>query len=258
MTKRIYLAGPDVFLPSPADAAADLKDACAAVGLSGAFPLDAEITASPDARPRDVARQIFQANVALLKSCAGVLVNMTPFRGPSMDVGSAWEMGFAAALGLPVVGYMLTADRLRGYGVEPDLFVMDNEHLWQSYAERVDPYVRRVSENAAPEQPKDGERLVDADGWTVEDFDWPDNLMVACGAAAILPSPEEAAGHLARLLDGLPLDEAALAAAERARLERAIASDQQCADDERRSGSIEVAESFDEDIVRLKARLARL
>jgi nucleoside 2-deoxyribosyltransferase len=34
-----------------------------------------------------------------------MIVNLTPFRGPSADVGSAYEMGFMRALGRPVFAY---------------------------------------------------------------------------------------------------------------------------------------------------------
>jgi nucleoside 2-deoxyribosyltransferase len=34
-----------------------------------------------------------------------MIVNLTPFRGPSADVGSAYEMGFMRALGRPIFAY---------------------------------------------------------------------------------------------------------------------------------------------------------
>jgi nucleoside 2-deoxyribosyltransferase len=34
-----------------------------------------------------------------------MIVNMTPFRAPSADVGSAYEMGFIRALGRPIFAY---------------------------------------------------------------------------------------------------------------------------------------------------------
>ena len=34
-----------------------------------------------------------------------MVVNLTPFRGPSADVGSAYEMGFMRALGRPIFAY---------------------------------------------------------------------------------------------------------------------------------------------------------
>ena len=41
----------------------------------------------------------------LIDSCRALLANVTPFRGPSADVGTAWEMGYASGQGKPVVAY---------------------------------------------------------------------------------------------------------------------------------------------------------
>lgn len=45
------------------------------------------------------------ANCRLIDESDAVLANMTPFRGPSTDVGTAWEIGYAFAHGKPVIGY---------------------------------------------------------------------------------------------------------------------------------------------------------
>lgn len=101
---RVYLAGPEVFLPDP-HAAADAKKAlCAVHGFEGVFPLDGDLDLAGLA-PRDQAMKISAANEALIRGCHLVVANMTPFRGPSADVGTAYEMGFARGLGLPVFAY---------------------------------------------------------------------------------------------------------------------------------------------------------
>jgi nucleoside 2-deoxyribosyltransferase len=41
----------------------------------------------------------------LIKNCQIVIANITPFRGPSADVGTVFEMGFAHALGKMVLAY---------------------------------------------------------------------------------------------------------------------------------------------------------
>jgi nucleoside 2-deoxyribosyltransferase len=38
----------------------------------------------------------------IIRNCDGMTVNLTPFRGPSADAGSAYEMGFMRALGRPM------------------------------------------------------------------------------------------------------------------------------------------------------------
>jgi len=101
---RAYLAGPDVFLPDPKRAAAAKKELCLRYGIDGVFPLDAELDLGKLA-PRDAGLAIGRANESLIRSCQLVIANLTPFRGPSADPGTAYEVGFARALGLPVFGY---------------------------------------------------------------------------------------------------------------------------------------------------------
>ncbi|MFC7335341.1 nucleoside 2-deoxyribosyltransferase [Rhodocista pekingensis] len=102
---RVYLAGPDVFLPDPLAAAETMRAACAAAGLEGVFPLDAALVRRQDEPLTAFAARIRGANLDLIRGCAGVIANVSPFRGPSVDDGTAYEMGFAAALGLPVFAW---------------------------------------------------------------------------------------------------------------------------------------------------------
>ena len=61
----------------------------------------------PHAPPRDEAdpHDIYRVCVAHMERCDVLIADMTPFRGPSMDVGTAFEMGFAKACRMPVFGY---------------------------------------------------------------------------------------------------------------------------------------------------------
>ena len=101
---RIYLAGPEVFLPDAMAMGARKAALCAAHGLEGIFPLDAQLDLSGLAKPEQ-ARRISAANEGLIRSCAGLIANLTPFRGVSMDSGTAFEVGFMRALRRPVLGY---------------------------------------------------------------------------------------------------------------------------------------------------------
>ena len=51
------------------------------------------------------AEAIFTSNVAMIRAADAVLANLTPFRGPSADAGTVWEVGYAAGLGKKVIGY---------------------------------------------------------------------------------------------------------------------------------------------------------
>ncbi len=107
---RIYLAGPEVFLPDALAVGAHKAALCAEHGLEGVFPLDAGLDLAGLAKPEQ-ARRISAANEGLMRSCAGLIANLTPFRGVSMDAGTAFEVGFMRALGRPVLGYTnVTAD----------------------------------------------------------------------------------------------------------------------------------------------------
>ena len=102
---RVYLAGPDVFLPDPLARAAKLKAVCTRHGVTGISPLD-----PLDAEPEDWARlppwlAIGLRNEAHIRSCDVLVANLTPFRGPSADVGTVFEVGFMRALGRPVFGW---------------------------------------------------------------------------------------------------------------------------------------------------------
>jgi len=101
---KIYLAGPEVFLKDPIAVGEKLKKICAEYGLEGRFPMDAQLDLTGK-RDSEVGLAIYEADIGLLRSCDAVVANMAPFRGPSMDVGTAFEMGAAIGLGLPVFGY---------------------------------------------------------------------------------------------------------------------------------------------------------
>src|SRR5687767_1315317 len=106
---RIYLAGPEVFLPDAIAMGARKAAMCATYGLAGVFPLDAQLGLAglPKA---EAARRISEANEGLMRSCDALIANLTPFRGVSMDSGTAFEVGFMRALGRPVLGYTNVMD----------------------------------------------------------------------------------------------------------------------------------------------------
>lgn len=105
MSRRVYLAGPDVFLPGfGAEIFAHKKRLCTARGFEGVSPMDNELETS-GIEPFEHGLAIYRANVELMRTCDAVIANMTPFRGVSMDTGTAFEMGFMLAAGKPVLGY---------------------------------------------------------------------------------------------------------------------------------------------------------
>jgi len=146
---KIYLAGPEVFLPEAIDLGEEKKSLCLAYGFVGLFPFDNEIVAP---NPSLLAGLIFDANIEMIQRCDAVVANLSPFRGPSADVGTVYECGVARGLGKMVIGYSSNS---------------------KPYLERVGGLVRK------------NEYWYDKDGRSVEDFGLIDNLMIAKGVDKI-------------------------------------------------------------------------
>ena len=149
---RIYLAGPEVFLPEPLAMGAEKAALCARHGFEGVFPLDASLDLTGLSK-QEQARRISAANEGLMRGCDALIANLTPFRGVSMDSGTAFEVGFMRALGRPVFGYTNVA---------------------AGYRERAEAYRR-----AAPGLPE-----ADAPDIQIEDFDCAENLMIEAAIVA--------------------------------------------------------------------------
>jgi nucleoside 2-deoxyribosyltransferase len=77
---------------------------CARYGFDGMFPLDAALDLA-SLSPFEGGMAIYRSNIALMNRCDLIIANMTPFRGCSMDVGTAFEMGYFAGQGKPIFGY---------------------------------------------------------------------------------------------------------------------------------------------------------
>ena len=107
--RRVYLAGPDVFLPEAEAWLARKKAICAAEGFSPVSPLD-PLPGEPEAwSALPEWRRIALRNEAHIRGSDALIANLTPFSGPSADPGTVYEIGFMRALGRPVFGYATTA-----------------------------------------------------------------------------------------------------------------------------------------------------
>jgi len=122
---RVYLAGPDVFFPNAVDIGEAKKRICAEHGFVGVYPLDADFEPLFKLEsPAEQGYKTFDLMVELMDSCDLVIANLTPFRGPSMDVGTAIEMGYMHGCGKPVFAYTnVAADYAER--VQPDAFTVE-------------------------------------------------------------------------------------------------------------------------------------
>lgn len=100
---KVYLAGPDVFLPDAGAVGAAKKDICARLGLTGLFPLDGGEPPGGAAAPASL--RIFRSCTAMMDDADAVIAHLTPFRGASADAGTVYELGYMAARGKLCTGY---------------------------------------------------------------------------------------------------------------------------------------------------------
>jgi nucleoside 2-deoxyribosyltransferase len=178
MKLKVYLAGPTVFHPDFAAIFRDRRRLCAEFGFEGVPPIDgdAEITATTDdpAGLKLLAAAIRQANIDKIRASHAIIADITPFRGPGADDGTAWEMGFGEALGKVVLAFSEDADA--------------------PYATQVEKQLGMRPATLGNPQP------VDVDGLLVENFALPANLMLAAGPERVLPSFEAALVRLGEIL----------------------------------------------------------
>jgi nucleoside 2-deoxyribosyltransferase len=153
---RVYLAGPDVFLPNAWELAERKRKLCRANGLEGVSPLDADPEDLLDLSNKESAMAISRANEELIRGCKALIANLTPFRGPSADVGTAYELGFARALYLPVFGYSNQCGTLLD---------RTTKHFLGRVKQVVNLETKKVS-------------WLDPDQMKIEDFELTENLML--------------------------------------------------------------------------------
>lgn len=143
---RIYLAGPEVFLPDADALFLQKKAICEAAGLTGVSPFDNEVGGMEGRL--SMALAIYQGNIGAMESCVAAIANITPFRGVSLDAGTSFEVGYMCALGRLVFAYSADTE---GYAARTHAAAADNP---------------LVAAEAA---------------LNVEDFGLIENLMIACG-----------------------------------------------------------------------------
>lgn len=140
--KKIYIAGFDVFKTNSKEIGQNYKLTCKEYGYEGLYPLDNEID---ETWSKEVAREfIYTKNIELIHKADIVVANANPFRGMELDSGTAFEIGYAQALGKKIMIYM---EDTRSY---------------------VDKFEEKNEENGI---------FFDQKGMFIEDFNYPLNLM---------------------------------------------------------------------------------
>ena len=186
----IYLAGPEVFLPDPIGAGVSKKATIERLNtlhdwpfnLVGLYPMDNEIADfAPDFK---TGIKIYRANLDLMDKADFITANMVRFRGPSMDVGTAFEMGYMSGLNKAIFAY---------YDAKPFYGADETPGL---YADRVAKYYPISADNPG----------FDTHGQSIENFNMQDNLMMIgsleTGEGKISDSFEAAVLAIAEAING--------------------------------------------------------
>ena len=152
---KLYLAGPEVFLPNAVEHAKMQRTLCEQYGFMGLHPMDNNIDVTDTSYATAI--KIYGGDIKQIHACDIVVANCNQFRGALMDDGTAYDLGFANALEKPSYGYCST-------------------HY--SYNKKILNYgLGRVSRSS-------GKYCVDMDaqGYSIrEDFGTFVNLMMQCG-----------------------------------------------------------------------------
>jgi nucleoside 2-deoxyribosyltransferase len=148
---KVYLAGPAVFHPAARALFDYLSDVCAEHGCEAVRPVsEQELDGVPAAEQAGFIRA---RNMEKIAAADAVIACISPFRGAGADAGTAWEMGYAEALGKAVVAWCEETS---------------------SYLDRV-PHDRDAA----------GKPWCRQHGMLVEDFGLADNLMLTAGALPV-------------------------------------------------------------------------
>lgn len=152
MSVKVYLAGPEVFLPN----AREMLDAKAELARQAGFiPLSPGDLQIPQAETRiGHGCNINAVDEQMMLEADALIANLTPFRGIAADTGTSFELGFMCALGKPVFAYT---------NVAADHFTRIKRHYGD---------VATLDETGRYRGP---------DGLSIENFDMADNLMLHGG-----------------------------------------------------------------------------
>lgn len=149
---KLYLAGPEVFLPD-ARAILDAKaDLTRSYGFEPICPGDLIIPPAPT--KHQFGLNISEVDEGFMNRAEGVIANLTPFRGIAADPGTVFELGYMCGAGKIVACYTNVAD--------------------SHYQRSADFYggAVRVAEDGRKRAP---------DGTMLEDFEMIENLMLHGG-----------------------------------------------------------------------------
>jgi nucleoside 2-deoxyribosyltransferase len=149
---KVYIAGPEVFLPNAREQL-DRKIALTrAAGLIPVSPGDLTIPQKPTRHEFGLA--VSEIDEQLMDAADAIIANLTPFRGIAADTGTVFELGFMCGRGKVAYAYSNVAD---------------------------DHYARTKAYYGGDTHRTADGRERGPDGLSLEDFDMVENLMLDGG-----------------------------------------------------------------------------
>ncbi len=158
---KIYIAGPQVFLPNAQEYYDKIQHMCNGLGLQALCPYDENIV---------TAKNIYLHNLDLIRQADGAIADVNPFRGTEMDSGTAWEIGALYTLDKPVVGHYREHITMRARAINHVGVSLDSTHATDS-----DP------------------NLILKDGMRTPGFGLPVNLMIGLSVLSLIHGDESSA-----------------------------------------------------------------
>lgn len=153
MQPKLYLAGPEVFLPNAVEHAEEQRRLCRKYNFVPLHPMDNNLGLGNC--DYTTATRIYRGDIRQIRECDIIVANCNPFRGVCvMDDGTAYELGFGNALGKISYGYINKMELLT------DRTIRD--------------YPTKLNSSTGIYTDKDGYAVTDAFGTSI-------NLMMQCG-----------------------------------------------------------------------------
>lgn len=106
--RKVYLAGPDVFFRNAAEVMRKKGELALEFGFSPSTLAEDDLDPA-GLTPYEFGLRIGLLNERKMDESDFIIANLTPFRGISADVGTAYEVGYMRARGKPVFAYTNTA-----------------------------------------------------------------------------------------------------------------------------------------------------
>jgi len=103
LSVKVYLAGPEVFLPNARE---QLDRKIALTKAAGLIPVSpGDFVIPPQPTRRQFGHAISEIDEKMMDSADAIIANLTPYHGVSADVGTCYELGYMCAQGKLAYAY---------------------------------------------------------------------------------------------------------------------------------------------------------